>query len=56
MTAKQANDAIEAGIGLVKGCAEQGYDILATGEMGIGKIRRRQAPWASVLLHRLWLR
>ncbi len=51
MTKAQAYKAIEAGIALVKNCAEQGYDILATGEMGIGNTTTSSAM-ASVLLHR----
>ncbi|SHH94375.1 nicotinate-nucleotide-dimethylbenzimidazole phosphoribosyltransferase [Sporobacter termitidis DSM 10068] len=51
MTLQQAEKAIEAGIGLVKDCREQGYDILATGEMGIGNTTTSSAV-AAVLLHR----
>lgn len=51
MTKEQAVLAIEAGINLVKNCAEQGYDILATGEMGIGNTTTSSAV-TSVLLNR----
>ena len=36
MTREQAMQAIEIGIELVQSCKAQGYEILATGEMGIG--------------------
>ena len=36
MTEEECRQAIETGIGLVRMCSEQGYQILATGEMGIG--------------------
>ena len=36
MTREEAVEAIEVGIQMVKKCAEAGYEILATGEMGIG--------------------
>lgn len=36
MTETEALQAIETGICLVKECKENGYDLLATGEMGIG--------------------
>ena len=36
MTREEAIAAIEVGIQMVKKCAEAGYEILATGEMGIG--------------------
>lgn len=49
MTREQAEKAIEAGIGLVKSCKEEGYDILATGEMGIGNTTTSSAI-TSVLL------
>jgi nicotinate-nucleotide--dimethylbenzimidazole phosphoribosyltransferase len=51
MTRKQAEQAIEAGIELVRSCKEQGYRILATGEMGIGNTTTSSAI-ASVLLSR----
>jgi nicotinate-nucleotide--dimethylbenzimidazole phosphoribosyltransferase len=50
MTDEQAYMAIEAGIRLVKDCADQGYTILATGEMGIGNTTTSSAV-ASILLH-----
>jgi nicotinate-nucleotide--dimethylbenzimidazole phosphoribosyltransferase len=51
MTRAQAETAIDAGISLVESCREQGYDILATGEMGIGNTTTSSAV-ASVLLNR----
>jgi nicotinate-nucleotide--dimethylbenzimidazole phosphoribosyltransferase len=51
MTRDQAEAAIEAGIGLVRDCAENGYQILATGEMGIGNTTTSSAI-AAVLLER----
>ncbi len=51
MTRGQAQRAIDIGIELVKSCAEQGYSILATGEMGIGNTTTSSAA-ASVLLNR----
>lgn len=51
MTLKQTLDAIKAGIELVESCREQGYDIIATGEMGIGNTTTSSAI-ASVLLHK----
>jgi nicotinate-nucleotide--dimethylbenzimidazole phosphoribosyltransferase len=51
MTRAQAVKAVEAGIALVESCREQGYDILATGEMGIGNTTTSSAV-ASILLHR----
>ncbi len=36
MTAEQCLEAIEAGIDMVRYCRERGYDIISTGEMGIG--------------------
>ena len=49
MTRAQAVEAIQTGIDLVDSCREQGYDILATGEMGIGNTTTSAAV-ASVLL------
>jgi nicotinate-nucleotide--dimethylbenzimidazole phosphoribosyltransferase len=49
MTRAQAEAAIDAGIALVKSCKDEGYDILATGEMGIGNTTTSSAV-ASVLL------
>ena len=51
MTVEQAIQAIVAGIALVRNCREQGYKILATGEMGIGNTTTSSAI-ASVLLDR----
>ena len=51
MTRKQAEQAIETGIELVRSCKERGYRILATGEMGIGNTTTSSAV-ASVLLSR----
>ena len=50
MTALQADRAIRYGIDLVRRCKEEGYRILATGEMGIGNTSTSCAI-ASVLLH-----
>ncbi|MCI5919170.1 MAG: nicotinate-nucleotide--dimethylbenzimidazole phosphoribosyltransferase [Roseburia sp.] len=41
--------AIETGIRLVGSCKEQGYDLLATGEMGIGNTTTSTAVVASLL-------
>ena len=49
MTREEAVEAIEVGIQMVKKCAEAGYEILATGEMGIGNTTTSSAV-ASVLL------
>lgn len=49
MTREQAIRAIEAGIEIVKELKEKGYQILATGEMGIGNTTSSSAI-ASVLL------
>lgn len=49
MTKEQAVQAIEYGIELVKGYARQGYQLLATGEMGIGNTTTSSAV-AAVLL------
>lgn len=51
MTRAEAIKAIEAGIGLAESCRDQGYDILATGEMGIGNTTTSSAV-ASVLLRK----
>ncbi|MCL2877834.1 MAG: nicotinate-nucleotide--dimethylbenzimidazole phosphoribosyltransferase [Acidobacteria bacterium] len=51
MTREQALQAVNTGIELVKNCAEQGYKILATGEMGIGNTTTSSAI-AAVLLGR----
>lgn len=51
MTQEQAFQAIETGVELAKSCHKQGYQILATGEMGIGNTTTSSAV-ASVLLNR----
>jgi len=51
MTRAQAEQAIAAGIALVKDCCEQGYKIIATGEMGIGNTTTSSAI-AAVLTAR----
>ena len=51
MTGDQAFQAVNTGIELVKSCSEQGYKILATGEMGIGNTTTSSAI-AAVLLDR----
>lgn len=50
MTREEAIRAVETGIGLVQELKEKGYDILATGEMGIGNTTTSSAM-ASVLLN-----
>ncbi len=50
MTRNQAEKAIQTGIEIVSQCKEQGYKILATGEMGIGNTTTSSAI-ASVLLN-----
>ena len=49
MTREEAARAIQAGIDLVKTCKDEGYKILATGEMGIGNTTTSSAI-AAVLL------
>ena len=49
MTRQQAVLAIEVGISVVKELAQQGYDVIATGEMGIGNTTTSSAV-ASLLL------
>ena len=49
MTVEQAEKAILIGIDMVEKCKKQGYDIIATGEMGIGNTTTSSAV-ASVLL------
>jgi len=51
MTREQALQAVNTGLELVKSCVEQGYKILATGEMGIGNTTTSSAI-AAVLLGR----
>lgn len=49
MTRKQAEESILAGIEQVRSCQEEGYDILLTGEMGIGNTTTASAIAAVVL-------
>lgn len=49
MTADEAEQAIRRGMELVRRCKQQGYQILATGEMGIGNTTTSSAV-AAVLL------
>ena len=49
MSREQALQAIETGIELVKSCKAQGYEILATGEMGIGNTTTSSAISAVLL-------
>ncbi|MEG0355463.1 MAG: nicotinate-nucleotide--dimethylbenzimidazole phosphoribosyltransferase [Lachnospiraceae bacterium] len=51
MTREQAVAAIQIGIRIVEERKQEGYDILATGEMGIGNTTTSSAV-AAVLLHR----
>lgn len=51
MTRAQAVQALEAGIEMVRRLKEEGYGLLATGEMGIGNTTTSSAV-ASVLLDR----
>ena len=51
MTREEAQQAIDTGIDMVRMCAEKGYELLATGEMGIGNTTTSSAV-ASVLLRR----
>ena len=51
MTREQALQAVNTGIELVRDCADRGYKILATGEMGIGNTTTSSAI-AAVLLDR----
>jgi len=51
MTREQAEQAINTGIEMARDCSERGYQILATGEMGIGNTTTSSAV-ASVLLGR----
>lgn len=50
MTVGQAQKAVTAGMDIVSGCLEKGYDIIVTGEMGIGNTTTSAAV-ASVLLN-----
>ena len=49
MTREQAMQTIEIGIELVQSCKKQGYEILATGEMGIGNTTTSSAISAVLL-------
>lgn len=49
MTREQAIQAIQTGMDLVKGCREAGFQILATGEMGIGNTTTSSAVTAVLL-------
>lgn len=49
MTREQASRAIEYGMNLVKAYADQGYELLATGEMGIGNTTTSSAVTAVLL-------
>ena len=51
MTREQAADAILYGMNMVKELKEEGYRLIATGEMGIGNTTTSSAL-LSVLLHR----
>ena len=51
MTREQAVQALETGIEMVRRLKEDGYGLLATGEMGIGNTTTSSAV-ASVLLNR----
>ena len=51
MTSRQCLDAIQTGMDMAVSCACQGFDIIATGEMGIGNTTSASAI-ASVLLGR----
>ena len=48
MTAAQAEQAIEAGIEIIKGEAERGLDIVGTGDMGIGNTTASSAIFAAL--------
>ena len=49
MTREQAEQAVLTGIRIVEKLADEGYDLIATGEMGIGNTTTSSAV-ASVLL------
>lgn len=49
MTEEELYSSIEAGILLVKECKELGYEIIATGEMGIGNTTTSSAVTAALL-------
>ena len=48
LTEKETLDAIDTGVRLVKQCKENGYQILATGEMGIGNTTTSGAVTAAL--------
>ena len=50
MSEEDALKAINIGINLVKECADKNYDILLTGEMGIGNTTTSAAVCASIIL------
>lgn len=49
MTKEQARQAIQTGMDLVRDCKDQGFQILATGEMGIGNTTTSSAVAAALL-------
>ena len=49
MTAEQAKKAIAAGMDIVRDCAEKGYKVIVTGEMGIGNTTTSSALAAVIL-------
>ncbi len=49
MTEEEALKAVSIGIDAVKECTEKGYDIIATGEMGIGNTTTSTALLCSIL-------
>jgi len=49
MTCKQAQDAVQAGIDLVKEMKKRGYQLMATGEMGIGNTTAATALACALL-------
>lgn len=49
MTEAEVLEAISVGIGMVKECKEQGYRLVATGEMGIGNTTTSSAVAAALL-------
>lgn len=49
MTEKQMTEAVGAGIDMVRECKNQGYTLLATGEMGIGNTTTSSAVAAALL-------
>ena len=49
MTEEELLQAVETGISIVRECRDQGYQILATGEMGIGNTTTSTAVAAAIL-------